>query len=66
MTDTGTAFNGKWSQIAQKPSTPLLSTATDKLYVGAELAILGSGVLAVRVSTTAASSTPWTSSRARS
>ena len=44
MTDTGSAFNSKWSQLAQKPSTPLLSTATNRLYVGTELAISGPGL----------------------
>ena len=44
VTDTGSAFNGKWSLLAQKPSTPLLSTATNRLYVGVEQAILGAGV----------------------
>jgi outer membrane protein assembly factor BamB len=45
VTDTGSAFNPKWSKTAQKPSTPLLSTATDFLYVGVERVGTGGGVL---------------------
>ena len=55
VTDTGAAFSNKWSLIAQKPSTPLLSTATNFLYVGVEQAITGAGVSQYASSTTAAS-----------
>jgi outer membrane protein assembly factor BamB len=45
VTDTGSAFTPKWSFVAQKPSTPLLSTGTDKLYVGVGMASSSPGVL---------------------
>ena len=50
------AASGRRSR--RSPSTPLLSTATNKLYVGMELATSGPGLLGSTPSTTAASPTP--------
>jgi outer membrane protein assembly factor BamB len=45
VNDTMAGFVPQWSKIAQRPSTPLLSTATDFLYVGVERVGTGAGVL---------------------